>query len=719
MEARRGRSQTTLGVWMGFSGTERESVLIFDVEGTDSKERGEEHGIFERKTSLFSLALSEVLLINLWTTDVGRFEGANYGLLKTVFDLNLQLFTKQTGGPKTLLFFILRDHDPEETPLEALANTLRNDMAQLWSDIKKPTKFATSSVHDFFDFEFTSLPHFKFRKDQWMSEVTLLRDRFINPDNEKFVLKPEYKVDVPADGFSTFAESIWDTIQAEKDLDLPSQRHMLAIFRCDEISKEAAATTNEAQQTLTEKIVNSNTISEDFGEVSRNAITGALDWYNARAARYEDSVASQRREELRERLLSVFKSLFQSQLQLIVTASKRSLFQQIEKEFADKTKPRLDFPAVAENIQQSTLDFFTQAAEKSIIFPGEDTLSYKPEKEAIILEIERELGLVKEAQLKLYLEQTKTAMTKSLQKSLSETLDNASSDMWSDVRKVYADTKERFDQEVEAVLKVFKCSEEETKSNLHLLNELEFKALRSLLEEKTKDIQMLLNDIFKTHFELHDGVPRKWGKGEEEDVKKLFKQSALETEKLLDTYSVIRLNPDLPEYIFFRPEGDQVVPVRDGSFNEIDDESKKIVLISSSEGKKVLSQFRSQAQMAYKSAMQDVERATSTGNIPVYVLILGLLLGANEIWWVLTTGLTNPFFLFFLVLMAGCGFAIYHLNLMPLILSIAAPIQAELQNYVHYRLGWGNQQVVTKTNPSTNSGKVKEEKSESAANTEQ
>lgn len=64
--------------------------------------------IFERKTSLFSLALSEVLLINLWTTDVGRFEGANYGLLKTVFDLNLQLFTKQRGGYGAIYVYLFR-----------------------------------------------------------------------------------------------------------------------------------------------------------------------------------------------------------------------------------------------------------------------------------------------------------------------------------------------------------------------------------------------------------------------------------------------------------------------------------------------------------------------------------------------------------------------------------------------------------------------------------
>jgi hypothetical protein len=92
MNARMGRRQTTLGVWLGQSGTAEQRILVLDVEGTDSRERGEDHGAFERKTSLFSLALSEILIINMWCHDIGRFDGANYSLLKIVFELNLQLF---------------------------------------------------------------------------------------------------------------------------------------------------------------------------------------------------------------------------------------------------------------------------------------------------------------------------------------------------------------------------------------------------------------------------------------------------------------------------------------------------------------------------------------------------------------------------------------------------------------------------------------------------
>ena len=39
LDSQRGRMQTTKGVWM--SKNPQGSILIFDIEGTDSKERGE------------------------------------------------------------------------------------------------------------------------------------------------------------------------------------------------------------------------------------------------------------------------------------------------------------------------------------------------------------------------------------------------------------------------------------------------------------------------------------------------------------------------------------------------------------------------------------------------------------------------------------------------------------------------------------------------------
>jgi GTPase Era involved in 16S rRNA processing len=97
------RKQTTKGIWLSKNKREQadgegaqemaDNILVMDVEGTDGRERGEDQD-FERKSALFALATSEVLIVNIWEHQVGLYQGANMGLLKTVFEVNLQLFLK-------------------------------------------------------------------------------------------------------------------------------------------------------------------------------------------------------------------------------------------------------------------------------------------------------------------------------------------------------------------------------------------------------------------------------------------------------------------------------------------------------------------------------------------------------------------------------------------------------------------------------------------------
>ena len=98
------RRQTTKGIWMSknkksHAATESkkmaDNILVMDVEGTDGRERGEDQD-FERKSALFALATSEVLIVNIWEHQVGLYQGANMGLLKVVFEVNLELFLKNT-----------------------------------------------------------------------------------------------------------------------------------------------------------------------------------------------------------------------------------------------------------------------------------------------------------------------------------------------------------------------------------------------------------------------------------------------------------------------------------------------------------------------------------------------------------------------------------------------------------------------------------------------
>jgi hypothetical protein len=103
---------------------------------------------FERRSALFSMAVAEVIIVNIWENMVGLYNGANMGLLKTVFEVNLQLFQHNqyalffcgylfaTRSQKTLLMFVIRDHIGV-TPLANLQKVLVDSLGQIWSELSK------------------------------------------------------------------------------------------------------------------------------------------------------------------------------------------------------------------------------------------------------------------------------------------------------------------------------------------------------------------------------------------------------------------------------------------------------------------------------------------------------------------------------------------------------------------------------------------------------
>uniref|UniRef100_A0A0E0BUY6 GB1/RHD3-type G domain-containing protein n=1 Tax=Oryza glumipatula TaxID=40148 RepID=A0A0E0BUY6_9ORYZ len=89
MDAFRGRSQTTKGIWIARCVGVEPCTVVMDLEGTDGRERGEDDTAFEKQSSLFALAISDIVLINMWCHDIGREQAANKPLLKTVFQVQV------------------------------------------------------------------------------------------------------------------------------------------------------------------------------------------------------------------------------------------------------------------------------------------------------------------------------------------------------------------------------------------------------------------------------------------------------------------------------------------------------------------------------------------------------------------------------------------------------------------------------------------------------
>jgi protein SEY1 len=131
--------------------------------------------------------------------------------------MNLKLFQQQC---EKKLFIVLRDFNHKQHNFEKIKLTIKNDILNIWKDIKKPDQFANYTPEKFFQIEFTALPHKIYFEEQFDAEVEKLSERFL-PDSPYFIFNhSNSSKGVPADGFHKYCSDIWDTIIKEKDLNL-------------------------------------------------------------------------------------------------------------------------------------------------------------------------------------------------------------------------------------------------------------------------------------------------------------------------------------------------------------------------------------------------------------------------------------------------------------------------------------------------------------------
>ncbi|EPZ33991.1 RHD3/Sey1 domain-containing protein, partial [Rozella allomycis CSF55] len=293
-----------IGIWMSPADEDR-SVLIMDVEGTDGRERGENQD-FERKSALFSLSVSQILIVNLWEHSVGLYNGASMGLLKTVFEVHLQLF-QQPGMAKKLLLFVIRDFEGS-TPLINLENTLRSDLDRIWRGLSKPEMFREAEITDLFDLKFVGLAHKRLQANKFNEDVLNLKQWFFNKQDAKYLMNKEYKNDIPSDGFSKYADAIWEKIVSNKDLDLPTQQELLAQYRCDEIMNNSLSiftrVCHAKRNILEEEII------EDFKEEFEIDKNKCIEEFKSSAHRYKEEIYRKKLLELEEKINENISSLF-------------------------------------------------------------------------------------------------------------------------------------------------------------------------------------------------------------------------------------------------------------------------------------------------------------------------------------------------------------------------------------------------------------------------
>ncbi|AFZ81382.1 root hair defective 3 GTP-binding protein, RHD3 domain-containing protein [Theileria equi strain WA] len=305
MDAKLGHSQTTKGIWAAFVTNDAKAgnkcSLVIDVEGTDSRERGEGRLTFEHRSSLLSLALSDCVIINLWYNSLGNLTSSNYGLLRTVVEANLELLnsTENEDHPKTILLFCVRDWFEEIAPIgmelihiyiyisaeTVKSYVLTKYMTSIWNEISKPEKFKDLSFDSIFNIEIFGLPNAIAKPEIFKSEVESIRNLW-----ETKIRPKSYSRRVPSDGFFLYANNLWKTIMEQDHLDIPSQKEMLSNYRCNEIKNVAIeAVSYEIAQLLSQS---QKEVIPDFRISATDVILKAIDTYLLQASRYEKKISS-------------------------------------------------------------------------------------------------------------------------------------------------------------------------------------------------------------------------------------------------------------------------------------------------------------------------------------------------------------------------------------------------------------------------------------------
>ncbi|KAL9248862.1 ROOT HAIR DEFECTIVE 3-like protein [Drosera capensis] len=177
MDESEGRQQTTQGIWLGIGVGCEPLMVVLDLEGSDGSERGQDVN-FEKQSALLALAVSDIVLINMFCYDIGREHGASRPLLKTLLQERMQMrhFRKIT------LMFVLRDKpQPREEQKEQkeqkaqkaqkaeerLKSQLLDDLEKIWNSVRKPEEYMQSSLSDLFRVDVEALSHYDHKREEF------------------------------------------------------------------------------------------------------------------------------------------------------------------------------------------------------------------------------------------------------------------------------------------------------------------------------------------------------------------------------------------------------------------------------------------------------------------------------------------------------------------------------------------------------------------------
>ncbi|SCU80792.1 LADA_0B09560g1_1 [Lachancea dasiensis] len=689
MNAKNKRQQTTKGIWLGHTrevtvanqGKDAiDDLFVLDVEGSDGAERGEDQD-FERKAALFAIAVSEILIVNMWEQQVGLYQGNNMALLKTVFEVNLSLFGHRNDH-KVLLLFVIRDH-VGVTPLDSLRDTLETELQDIWSQLTKPEGCENRCLYDFFDLKFTALGHKVLQPDVFAENLGALGSHFSEKPNSKAsYFKSEYHHNLPLDGWTMYAGNCWNQIETNRDLDLPTQQVLVAKFKTEEIAHQALV---QFQESYPRQLFGANQ-RQMLIDTLQSLKSQCLGDYDSFASRYARSVFLETRSGLTKSIEAEFQKTIANHL----TAVQEALIANFEKELTAKPKTKSFIEHLTATQSVSSEEFRAYLSE---LIKLEMVPSLNDEESSFFTSLEQACTLQSQKYLKQTVIRSGKNITTGLKEGVVYLLMHPEKDLWDRVMErfefVISQSLSRFD--VGDGLFDFQTglSDENNKKVYQQIRSKAWRSLHEIVHENLSDdnIVSTLRERFENKFRFDENdSPRLWKN--EEEINTAYRVAKEHAFEVLDVLSLaassdhVEIIPDVPikfnDGIDDELDGDGMGEYEDE--NGIYHQKSFAHILTASQREKVIQKFKREANIAVIEAKRSIIKTTT--HIPLYIYALLAVLGWNEFLMIVR----NPLFVTLLLIIGVSFYVIHKLNLWRPVMALTNSAVGETKALVKEKL---------------------------------
>ncbi|XP_078150851.1 protein ROOT HAIR DEFECTIVE 3-like isoform X2 [Carex rostrata] len=298
--------QTTRGIWIAQCPT-NPSIVVIDIEGSDSSTNAQNGTSFAKRAALFALTISDVLLLNMEARGLDQYEAGSLPLLQTIFGEKISLSPRRTRVEVTLRDCRNLTNDVDRVRAEEI-------IRECWNS----GPATNGRLEDYIEVSVVTFPNATDSRqaiqNEFQSKVAQLREKLTRL--------------TPTQCRNTFLNNvltIWSDISSNRNLDIPSFNETLSKHRCNTIMQELRPLdSNEFSQL---RDMEDTTSSESFQTSLAEFLTSTLERFHESAdgtiPKVRDEFKARLQQEIINKLEEKFSSILRTETSKKVEEKKK------------------------------------------------------------------------------------------------------------------------------------------------------------------------------------------------------------------------------------------------------------------------------------------------------------------------------------------------------------------------------------------------------------